>query len=29
MAYLEGRPWHGCGSEYLEGTAEELGNGHV
>jgi hypothetical protein len=22
-------PWHGCGSEYLEGTAEELRYGHV
>jgi hypothetical protein len=23
------RPWHECGSGYLEGTAEELGDGHV
>jgi hypothetical protein len=21
-------PWHGKGSEYLQGTAEEIGDGH-
>jgi hypothetical protein len=23
------RPWNVCGSEYLKGTAEEMGDGHV